>query len=97
MVATSDLSGLLSSDCALARAPAIAPIDSLERCIAGLHFQEIEADGAGLRALGPDAMPARLLGILGHQAFQFGLGVLVLEKCGSGLAKNPGEFRPGIG
>jgi hypothetical protein len=32
MVATNDFSGLVSSDWALARAPAMAPIDSLERC-----------------------------------------------------------------
>ena len=33
MVATSDFSGLVSSDWALASALAIAPIDSLERCM----------------------------------------------------------------
>jgi hypothetical protein len=57
---------------------------SLDRCIAGLHFEEIEADGAGFRALGPDAMPDRRIGILEHKALQFGLGVLVLEKGVSG-------------
>ena len=75
----------------------MAPIDSLDRCIAGLQFQEFEADGAGFRALGPDAMPGRLLGILRHQALQFGLGVLVLHEGRSGLAKHRREFRPGIG
>src|ERR1700716_3463473 len=97
MVAVSDFSGLVSSAWALARAPAMAPIDSLERCITSLHFKEVEADGAGFRALGAQAMPYRLLGVLGHQPFQFGLGVLVLEKRGSGLAKHSGKFRPGIG
>src|ERR1700674_5766138 len=97
MVAVSDFSGLVISDWALARAAAMAPIESLERCIARLHFQEIEADGAGFRALGPDAMAGRLLGVLRCQPFQFGLGVLVLQEGHSGLAKEPGEFRPGIG
>src|SRR5882724_3981720 len=97
MVATSDFSGLVSSDWALASAPAMAPIDSLQRCIAGLHLKEIKADGARLGAFGPQAVPDRLLGVLGHQALQFGLGVLVLEKRRSALAENPGEFRPGIG
>src|ERR1700674_5157873 len=93
MVAVSDFSGLVISDWALARAAAMAPIESLERCIARLHFQEIEADGAGFRALGPDAMAGRLLGVLRHQPFQFGLGILVLQKGHSGLPKDPGEFR----
>src|SRR5258708_21282137 len=97
MVAASNFSGLVSSDCALARAPAIAPIDSLERCMVRLHFEEIEADGAGFGALGPEAMPDRLLGVLRHQALQLGLGVLVLEKSHSALPKHPGELRPGIG
>src|SRR5258708_2596414 len=96
MVATSDFSGLASSDWALASALAMAPIDSLECCIACLHLEDIEADGARFRAFSPDAMADRLLGVLGHQAFQFGLGVLVLQKCRSGLAKDPGEFRPRI-
>jgi len=47
MVATSDFSGLTSCACALAKAAAIVPIVSLARCMAVLHFVEIEADGAG--------------------------------------------------
>ena len=39
----------------------------------------IEADGAGLRALRPDAVTDRLLGILRHQALELGLGLFVLE------------------
>jgi hypothetical protein len=96
-MATSDFSGLASSVWALARALAMAPIDSLDRCIADLHFEEIEADGAGFRTLGAEPMPSRLLGVLRHQAFQFGLGVLVLQEGRPGLAKDGGEFRPGIG
>src|SRR6266446_5434272 len=97
MVATSDFSGLASSTWALARAAAMAPIDSLERCMAGLQFEQVEADGARFRALSADAMSDCLFGILGHEALQFDLGVLMLQKCGSGLAKDCGEFRPGIG
>src|SRR6266853_6510069 len=97
MVATSDFSGFVSSDWALARALAMAPIDSLERCIAGLHFEEIEADGAGFRAFRPDSVSGRLLGVLRHQRLQFGLGVLVLQECRSGLAKHTSEFGPSVG
>jgi hypothetical protein len=75
----------------------MAPIDSLERCIFGLHVEEIETDSAGFRALGPDPMPPRLLGILGHQPLEFRLGILVLQKGRPGLPKEPGELGPGIG
>ena len=43
----SDFSGLVISVWALASAAAITPIDLLERCMAILHLQQIEADGAG--------------------------------------------------
>jgi hypothetical protein len=56
MVAVSDFSGLAISACALASAPAIVPMDSLRRCITGLHFMEIETDGAGFRSFGADAI-----------------------------------------
>ena len=62
-----------------------------------LHLQEIEADRAGFRALGPDAVPERLLGVLRHQALEFDLGLLVLEEGRPGRAEHAGEFRPGIG
>src|ERR1022692_3422742 len=79
IVAVSDFSGLVISACALASAAAMAPIDSLERCMAApLHLEQIEADSAGFGALGSNPMAGRLLGILGHQAFQFSLGFLVL-------------------
>ena len=46
-VAVNDFSALVISACALASAAAIAPIVSLERCMAvRLHIEEIEADGA---------------------------------------------------
>jgi hypothetical protein len=74
----------------------MAPIDSLERCIFGLHIKEIEADCARFRALGPDAMSRCLLGILGHEPLEFSLGILVFQKGRSCLAKNPSEFRLGV-
>src|SRR5262249_5623398 len=48
IVAVSDFSGLTSSAWALARAEARAPTDSLDRCMARLRFQDIEAYRAGL-------------------------------------------------
>jgi hypothetical protein len=63
----------------------MAPIDSLERCMAQL--QKFKANGTGFRAFGTDAMSDRLLGILGHEALQLGLGILVLQKGRPGLAK----------
>ena len=65
--------------------------------MAALHLEQIEADGAGFRALGANAVADRLLGVFRHQAFQFGLGFLMLEEGGAGRAEYAGEFRPGIG
>src|SRR5580704_8581607 len=84
MVATSDFSGLESSDCALASAAAIVPIDSLDRCIGCLLAEDIEAHGSGFRPFGPYAVPSGLLGVFRHQPLQFGLGALVFEKTRSG-------------
>src|ERR1019366_7739889 len=48
MVAVSDFSGLVSSAYALASAAAIAPMVSLDRCIARLHAaQQIKTDRPG--------------------------------------------------
>src|SRR5262249_10158882 len=47
IVPTNDFSGLVSSACALASAAAIAPIESLERCMGRLQIHEVEADCAG--------------------------------------------------
>src|SRR5215470_25532 len=44
MAPTSDFSGLTSWACALAKAAAIVPIISLDRCMTTLHLKEIEAD-----------------------------------------------------
>src|ERR1017187_8483866 len=97
MVAISDFSGLASSACAFASAAAIAPIDSLARCMALLHRDKIKADRAGLRALGPYAVARGFLRIVGHQPFEFGFGSLMFEEGGARRTKHPGEFRPGIG
>jgi hypothetical protein len=58
MVATSDFSGLVSSACALANAAAKQAMDSLDRCMAALRDEEVEAHGPGFRALGADACRA---------------------------------------
>src|SRR6185437_3883944 len=95
MVAVSDFAGLDSSPCALARAAAMAPMVSLERCIGSLP--EIEVDGAGFRAFGLEAMPGCLPGILRHQFLQTGLGLLMLLMRRSGPPIAGGELSPAVG
>src|SRR5262245_56024077 len=97
MVATSDFSGLVNSACALASAAAMVPMDSLERCMAGLHAQDIKAHRAGLGSFGSDAMADRLLGVLGHKGLELGLGILMLEVRLARAPKHAREFRPGVG
>src|SRR5580658_7002208 len=97
MVAVSDFSGLASSACALASAAAIAPIVSLDRCMARLPIKKIEADRAGFRALGPNPVAGGFLGVLGHQSFQPDLGSLMFEEGGAGRAEQACDFGPGIG
>jgi hypothetical protein len=97
IVPVSDFSGLVSSAWALASAPAMAPIESLERCIVDLRLHDFKADGAGLGALGPHARAGGLLRVLRHQGLEFGLGVFMLQKCRPGSAIEAGEFGPGIG
>jgi hypothetical protein len=70
MVAVRDFSRLVSSASALASAPAMVPIVSLDRF--GLLAQDIEAHGSGLRPFGPNAMSGGPLGDFRHQAFQLG-------------------------
>src|SRR5258705_5225699 len=96
MVATSDFSGLVSSAWALASAAAMAPIVSLERCMARLHVHEIEAHRPGFGALGPDPVPDRLLGVLRHDALEFALSPFMLEKCRAGGAKYGRESGPRV-
>src|SRR3954453_16181315 len=97
MGAVSDFSGLVSSIWAFARAPAIAPMLSLERCMTDLHVMKVEADRARFGAFGPDAMPNRFLGVLWHQLLELGLGGVVFGVGAAGLTKHAGEFGPGIG
>src|SRR5580704_15013637 len=97
VVATRDFSGLVSSACALANAAARQAMDSLDRCMAALLVEEVEAHGSGFRAFGADAVTDRLLGILRHKALQFGLGLFVFEMSHPGPGKDAGEFRPRIG
>jgi hypothetical protein len=47
--------------------------------MAALLGEEVEAHRTGFRALGSDAMADRLLGVLRHQPFELGLGLLVLR------------------
>ena len=54
MVATSDFSGLASSACALASAAAIAPIVSLDRCMAVLLGEKIKADRTQISSAWPE-------------------------------------------
>src|SRR4051794_34024092 len=97
MIAVSDFSGLASSIWALASAPAIAPMVSLERCMTGFHLVKVKADRARFGAFGPDAMPNRFLGVLWHQLLELGLGGVVFGMGAAGLTKHAGEFGPGIG
>src|SRR5271166_3185809 len=98
MVATSAFSGLVSSAWALASAEAIAPIVSLDRCMAPLPTGEkIEADRPRLRPFGPNPVAGGFLGVLGHQGFELGFGSLVVEEGGAGRAEEAGELGPGIG
>jgi hypothetical protein len=60
-------SGLTSCAWALARAAAIVPILSLDRCRAVLLTEEVETDGAGFGALSADAMAGCLVSILRHE------------------------------
>src|SRR5216684_6144616 len=79
IVPTSDFSGFESSDCALARAAASAAIDSLDRCMGGLHGEDIKADGAGFGAAGTDAVADTLLGVFREEHLELRLGTLMLE------------------
>src|SRR6266478_2560014 len=97
MVATSDFSGLVSSACALASAAAMVPMDSLQRCMAALHAQDIKAHRTGIGSFGSNTVPNRLLGVVGHQGLELRLGILMLEVSLARAPKHASEFRPGIG
>src|SRR5262245_61558780 len=90
----------MSSACALASAVAIAPIDSLDRCMGALRpalrGDEIKADCSGFRAPRADAVPGRFLRIVRHQPFQFRLRILMFEIGLPGPPEHTGKFRPGV-
>src|SRR3954465_10151516 len=69
-----DLGGFSISDCAFASAAAKVPILLLACCTRWLLLQELKADGAGFRPLGPHPMSRRLLRVVGHEGFQLCLG-----------------------
>src|SRR6266404_5394269 len=94
MVAIRDFSGFVSSPWALARAAAMAAIDSLQRCIGHLH--QVEADGAGFGAFCAQAMADRFLGILRHQLLELSLGTFMFLKGRAGASKGSCEFRPTV-
>src|SRR5829696_4968080 len=96
IVPTSDFSGLVRSTWALARAAAIAPIDSLERRMTALHDHEVEADCAGLRPLGPHPMAIGFLRILRHERLELAPRFLMLDIGWSGAAIDRCELGPGI-
>src|SRR5229473_87738 len=97
IVALRDFSGLESSPWALARAAAMAPMVSLERCIGDLRIYKVKTDGTRFGALGAQAVPGGLLGVLRHQLLQLGLRALVLLIGRSGAAVGGSELRPGVG
>src|SRR5665213_4181853 len=96
MVPTSDFSGLTSSTWALARAAARLAIELLDRCIAALHKEEVQTDGTRFRALGPNAVAGRLLGVFGHQRLELGLGLFMLYVRRAGPRKDGCELRPRV-
>src|SRR5580704_12159491 len=97
MVAVSNFSGLTSSICALAKAAAKLLMDGLDRCMVGLRGEKIKADRSRLRALGTQAMADGLLSVLGHQAFQLSLRLLVLHVDSVSPRIYRSEFRPRVG
>src|SRR5215813_2275370 len=92
----SDFSGFASSVCALASAAASAAIDSVDRCMPALRFQQIETDRAGPRSARANAMPERLPGILGEKGLELRLGLFVPHVSHAGIAIEGRKFRPRI-
>src|SRR5258707_2225726 len=97
MVALRVFSGLASSPWALASAAAMAPMDSLERCIGRLHIHQVEAHRTAFRPLSPNSVPHGFLGIFWYQFLEIRLGSFVLLERWSGPAIHRGEFCPGVG
>src|SRR3954451_18947240 len=97
MVAVRDFSGLAISAWALASAVARPPIVSLDRCIGRSSPEQVKTDGAGLRALGPDAMTHGFPGVFRDQLLQIGFGGFVFGKRRARPLVDGREIRPGIG
>src|SRR5262245_58660157 len=87
MVAVSDFSGLTSAAWALAKAAANAATDSLDRCMANLPLQDVEAHRTRARTLGAHPVPNALLGVLRHQGLELALRALVVEEGLPGVAE----------
>src|SRR5262249_29463138 len=94
MTPTSDFSGFMISSCAFASAAAIAPTDSLDRCMAALEFQDIDSHRPRFRPFRPNAVPGRLFGVLRHQSFELGLGNLVSQMGLASVRKSWEESGP---
>src|SRR6185312_14966161 len=74
-----------------------AAIDSLDRCMACLPFQDIEPYGTVLGAPPAHSMPNGFLGIFRHKRLEFGLGSFMIEKSSPGIAKKCCQFCPRVG
>src|SRR5215471_21843822 len=75
----------------------MVPMDSLQRCMAALHAQDIKAHRTRFGSFGSDAVSDRLLGVLGHKGLEFRLGILMLKVSLARAPKYAREFRPGVG
>src|SRR5262245_42382488 len=96
MTPTSDFSGFMISSWALASAAAMAPIDSLDRCMAALGPQEINGYRPRFRPTGVNSMPNGLFGIFRHERLELGFGMLMLQVSFLGSLKHAREFGPSI-
>src|SRR5258707_13883122 len=74
----------------------MVPMDSLDRCMAALHAQDIKAHRTGFGSFGSNAMADRFLGVLGHKGFELRLGILVLEVSFARAPNHASEFSPGL-
>src|SRR6266567_8407256 len=96
IVPTSDFSGFVSSDWALASAAASAAIDSLDRCMGSLRLEDIEADGSVLRATRPDPVTDPLPGVLREERLELRLGTFVLAIGVTRPEEDAGELGPTV-
>src|SRR5215208_4693724 len=97
MMAVRVLAGFTSSICALARAEASWPMESLAEGMAVPVRNELKADRPRLRALRPDAMAKGFPRVLRHECLELTPGALVLGVCGPGPRESGGMLGPSIG